>query len=70
MTAHRQIHVWTPTRRTRHCEAEGCGHREQVRTTAILTNGREPLSLCTRHWTTYQAALPQYDRDQLVEGQP
>ena len=51
------VHVWRPARRTRTCSAEGCELREQLRTDAILTNGREPLELCTRHWREYADQL-------------
>ena len=64
------IHYWRPARRTLQCAAADCTAREAVRTTAILTNSRKPLSLCARHWRDYARRLPEYDRERLTEGKP
>lgn len=60
----RQLHYWTPARRTRVCVS--CDRREQVRTNAV---GRD-TSVCGRHWREFVNMLPQYDRDRLTQGRP
>ena len=65
-----EIHYWRPSRRTRQCAAADCTAREAVRTTAILINGRQPISLCGTHWRAYARRLPEYDQERLTVGEP